>query len=443
MKNRFILPFAFALAAAAPARSAETAPLPRLAAPAAGSAPIAPEPRLEMDPAEDGAALWEKGYRAVYDQLRKNLRERANRPRYAYPAPKYQGVYLWDSAFIAEVWRDWDPAVGEEIIESVLRNQKRDGRVPQVKSFFGSSRLSNPPLLSWSALRLYRATGDLEFLRRVYGPLEEFHAWYDAARRRPDGLYFWKHPYESGLDNSPRFSDRQEAHFDDTTRIAAVDLSSYMTLDAESLAAMADELELGPEAAAFRAEAAAIRAAINERLWDEDKKMYLDRRDDGRFVEVESIASLTPLVAGVPSAGRAALVVAAISDPARFNTAIPFPSVSRSDPSFQKDCWRGPVWVNMAYLALLGMKRYGYDDQAREMGRRLVGGVYETWEKTGKLVEFYDPDRTDFSQLTRKKGNLYKRLTLGAKPVAHFVGWTGLVNNVAVDIVGEKETAGK
>lgn len=436
--NKLLLPLAVL---AASARAAEQAPLPRLPAPAA--APIAPEPRLEMDPSDPGAELWEKGYKAVYDQLRQNLHERANRPRYAYPAPKYPGVYLWDSAFIAEVWRDWDPEVGEEIIESVLRNQKKDGRVPQVKSFFGASKLSNPPLLSWSALRLYRATGDVAFLRKVYAPLKEFHAWYEADRKNGDGLYFWKHPYESGLDNSPRFSDRKEAHFDDTTRLSAVDLSSYMALDAESLAGMADALGLDSEAAEYRAAAARIKAAINERLWDEDKRMYLDRRDDGSFVEVESIASLTPLVAGVPSAQRAALVMAEIADPARFNTTIPFPSVSRSDPAFQKDCWRGPVWVNMAYLALLGMKRYGYDEQAREMGRRLVGGVYETWEKTGKLVEFYDPDRTDFSQLTRKKGNLVKRITLGAKPVAHFVGWTGLVNNVAVDIVGEPASSKK
>jgi len=35
--------------------------------------------------------------------------------------------------------------------------------------------------------------------------------------------------------------------------------------------------------------------------------------------------------------------------------------------------------------------------------------------------------------LHRKRGNLWKRLTLGAKPVADFVGWSGLVNTLLIE----------
>lgn len=400
-------------------------------------APPTSMPRLTLDASAPDASTWENGFREVYDRLKKNLHERRDGgPRFAQPAPKYPGVYLWDSAFIADIWRNVDPGVAKQVLLSVLLNQKKDGRVPQVKSVLGSSGLSNPPLLSWEAMRIHRQSPDAEFLADVYEPLKRFHAWYFANRRRPDGLFFWKHPYESGLDNSPRFSNRKESRFDDTTKIAAIDLSSYLVLDSENMAAMALALGKAEDAEAFQKDGRELKDAINARLWDEASKMYFDRRDNGDFVRVLSIAALTPLVAGVPTPERAAAVVARIEDPAEFNTPTPFPSVARSDPQFQKDCWRGPVWVNMAYLAILGMERYGYGAQAKEMARRLVDGVYKTKENTGKFVEYYDPERNDFQELTRKKGNLYKRLTLGSKPVAGFVGWTGLVNNLAIEQLG-------
>jgi hypothetical protein len=35
--------------------------------------------------------------------------------------------------------------------------------------------------------------------------------------------------------------------------------------------------------------------------------------------------------------------------------------------------------------------------------------------------------------LHRKKGNRWKAFTLGVKPQAHFVGWTGLVNTLVIE----------
>lgn len=403
---------------------------------ARGAPRIQPAPRLVMGSEAEGP-LWEDAFSAVYETLRKNLRTPRNRPAYAQPSPRYPGVYLWDSAFIAEVWRLWDPAVAEDIIASVLRNQQGDGRVPHVRSILGTSEWSNPPLLSWSAMRLYRQTGNRAFLEQVYPALRGFHAWYQSNRRLSNGLFYWKHPYESGLDNSPRFADRRESRFDDTTRLMAVDLSAYVALDAENLAEMAEALGLSGEAQDFRATAGTVKALINEHLWDEERQAYFDRNiDTGRFVHVLSVASLVPLTAGVPSAERAKLLVGQILDPKLFNTPTPFPSVARSDPAFEKDCWRGPVWVNMAYLAILGLERYGYGAEAKDLSRRLVDGVYKTWGNTGKFVEYYDPERLDLEELSRKRGNLYKRLTLGDKPVSQFVGWTGLVNNLAVEQLG-------
>lgn len=391
-----------------------------------------PAPALRLPPGHPGAGLWERGFRAVYRTLASNLVETGGGRLYARPAPRYPGIYLWDSAFIAEAWRPWDPAMSRDIVRSVLRYQRPSGRISQLRNVLGTSPLTNPPVLSWAALR----AGDDAFLAEVYGGLARHHAWLNASRRLPDGLYFWAHPYESGIDNSPRFSNRTESRTEDTRQIAAVDLSSYMALDAESLAAIARRLGREEEARVYDAEAAAIRAAINARLWDEETGHYLDRRLDGRFIRFDTVSSLTPLVAGVATSERAERLVRRIMSPEGYGTLIPVPTVARSDPSFEKDMWRGPVWINMAYLVVLGLERYGRHEEARELSRRLVDGVYRTWEREGELFEFYDPERTDITELTRKKGNWFKQLTLGRKPVRHFAGWTALVNNLAVEQLG-------
>jgi hypothetical protein len=40
-------------------------------------------------------------------------------------------------------------------------------------------------------------------------------------------------------------------------------------------------------------------------------------------------------------------------------------------------------------------------------------------------------------ELRRKKGNLWKRLTLGSKPVKNFVGWSGLANTLVMEYGAE------
>ncbi len=126
-------------------------------------------------------------------------------------------------------------------------------------------------------------------------------------------------------------------------------------------------------------------------------------------------------------------MIDSLTDPNQYNTKIPFPSVARNETIFVKDMWRGPIWINMAYLTIHGMNRYARGDASAMMAKKLVDGVYATWKNEGHFFEFYDPDRTDIKELHRKKGNLWKKLTLGSKPVKDFVGWTGLVNTLVIE----------
>tara|TARA_R110002020_G_scaffold432751_2_gene642815 strand:+ start:638 stop:1504 length:867 start_codon:yes stop_codon:yes gene_type:complete len=208
---------------------------------------------------------------------------------------------------------------------------------------------------------------------------------------------------------------------------------------------MAEHLGQQEDVQEFLLKADQLRKRMNEELWDETKGIYFDRNmKTGEFVRSQTIASLLPLWAGVPDKHRAEVLRQHICNPKQFNTLIPLPTVSREDPDFAKDMWRGPVWINTAYAVILGLERYGYREEVAELTYRLCDGVYRTFQNLRRFYEFYDPDRFDLEELDRKKGNKFKHLTLGSKPVKEFVGWTGLINPLVIEqLMGLKSYDGQ
>ena len=64
----------------------------------------------------------------------------------------------------------------------------------------------------------------------------------------------------------------------------------------------------------------------------------------------------------------------------RFWDGVPLPAVALDDPTHSSRerwwgrhrHWRGPSWVNSAWLVSLGLRRLGYDEQADDLARRLL-----------------------------------------------------------------------
>jgi glycogen debranching enzyme len=48
--------------------------------------------------------------------------------------------------------------------------------------------------------------------------------------------------------------------------------------------------------------------------------------------------------------------------------------------------WRGPTWVNTAWLVWLGLRRLGYEEQAAQMTESLTGAA-----RRQGIREYYDP----------------------------------------------------
>jgi len=395
----------------------------------------APDPEQKNSPAlslSSGPEYWARAFNDSYRVLRLNLKpaEPPFSTRYAVPGPEFKKeVYLWDTAFIALVWKWRDAALGQELFMPLFEIAKPSGMIPHSSR---QTRDTQPPVLSWAVWKLHQHTRDLAYLEKVYPYLKNYNRWLYENRAMANGLFFWDNKFESGLDNSPRFTNRAATRVRDLSQIAAVDLCSYMVADDFALAAMADALGKKDEAESFRKKAEELKALVNRHLWDEADGLYYDfdfRKNS--LVRINTNASFLPLFAGIPDQARAQRLKNHIMDPDEYDTLIPIPAIALNDPNFLLDMWMGPVWINLDYLIILGMNDYGFNAEAASQSFKIADGLYKVWDRTGKFYEFYDPQSLSLGNLTRKYG-FFKR---GDKPVEDFVGWTGLVDNLVIEIL--------
>ncbi len=362
----------------------------------------------QVDFADAGLNLF---HRILWERLRALAENAAGNIPHPYfmgtSAPwGIDGLWLWDAAFQSQVLHYKDPRWAQELLRAVLAQQSEAGLVPHWSTPRSRTEISQPPLLSWAALRLYTLHGQRDFLDQVYPRLARLHRWFEQARTRPDGLPFWKQPDESGMDNSPAFDEGTDAH---------VDLAGELLADAQWLERIARALGRRDDAAAWRKQADRWRARL-EKMWDEQGGFYFPLKGAQR-VPVYSIQGFFPLWdAQLPAARRRRLLVR-LQDPDEFWTPYPIPSVSLRSPQFMQPkwfantygspetgrraterledytsvYWRGPVWIFSNAIIYEALRETGEFAVANELGRRMVAMMMEAARYGGMLWENFDP----------------------------------------------------
>ena len=339
---------------------------------------------------------------------------------YAYTCPsssRYPWQWYWDSTFHAIVWGRLDPPRARRELESLLANQREDGFIGHTifwnEPLRGVRRLTynvtsrhatmtssiQPPLLPWA---WSRSVGDARGDPRLSRHLD----WFAAARDlEGDGLIWIVSPDESGMDAATQFDQiwRHRAH----GQIGYVELvhrNRRLDFDLRRV-----DRAGGPvccevttnvlyNLSRLAAGRASLTPALIARCWDESRGLFLPvaRPEVNRSTLPATIAALTPLaLPDLPESIGRRLVEEQLLEPARFWTPVPLPSVAVSDPTFslrdtgalhQRRYWRGPTWINTAWLCWLGLVRLGYDDVAAELATRLGIAVLRSG-----LREYYDP----------------------------------------------------
>jgi len=132
--------------------------------------------------------------------------------------------------------------------------------------------------------------------------------------------------------------------------------------------------------------------ALNSKLWDDTKGIYLSYdRVHQRHIPIATAAGLLPLLCGAPNATQSARMVSLLQSPSFAGTpenpAWLCPSTALDEPGFDP-CryWRGPVWINMNWLMFHGLNRYGHT----ELAERMRTDSLELVRRFG-FWEYYDP----------------------------------------------------
>ena len=367
------------------------------------------------------------------------------------PGPgQYPGQWNWDSALITIGLSHIDANRARAEVRSLLTGQWEDGMIPhivfhsrEVEYFPGpetwgrakgaprvaTSGITQPPLLASAVRRLHERHPSKGFLREVVPALERWHVWFQSRRSDEESLVAILHPWESGMDNSPRFdralarvggsgtefTRRDLVHVAAEQRPTDPDYAVYVTiletlregeyrpsiedapfsvgdvfLTAVLARAEADLAwlwhEMGESGAEAEARSESLRAAI-ESTWHQAKSLYTDAGGDD---EPATIAAVLPMIAGV-GGDRSERLVAALIDPSRFGPTSSAPwyptSVAKDDPRFDaRRYWRGPVWVNINWLLITGLEDAGYEKEAIGLETRTLDLVSENG-----FWEYYDP----------------------------------------------------
>lgn len=302
----------------------------------------------------------------------------------------YVGVWQWDSYFHALAYRHIEKRLAQDQIRIMLDHQRADGMIPDAVHDEGTvthldfpieADVTKPPLLAWSAWKIYEQDGDREFLSEIYESIVRCNRWwYEKSDVDANGLCEYSHPYSSGLDDSPLW--------DDGMPVESPDLNTYLVLQQEALARIASVIGEKDDAVAWEHAAQVTVERMLQQGWDEQRGIFLATRN-GTPVDVLTPFHLFPLLTGRLPADIAARLVAHLADSHEFWSRYPVPTVAMNDPKYNPTTmWRGPTWVNVNYLLIEGLFRSGYSDLARELRRRTL----EMIRGQDDIYEYYHPE---------------------------------------------------
>ena len=330
-------------------------------------------------------------------------------PGFCVPhADVYPVLFLWDSCFHVVIWA----ALGEveratSELRSVFLAQTEAGFVPHMAYLLapeasvafwgrrGSSTITQPPMYGHAVAEMVRR--DLPVPGDLLEAAERGLRWLLDHRRLPDGSIAVVHPWETGMDDSPRWDHALTGGW---TRAGWYrrkgELVDSLVLDAEGVAVDNPAFRLGP--AGFTALVAfnllelgdATRRPDLVALGHDLGASIEDRFDgggwsDGGPASVRTLDGLLPLLVLDRDADR---LISSLVDPSAFSGRYGPAFLHRAEPAYDPTSyWRGSVWAQMTYLMWLVARRHGAADVADELAAGLRRGV-----STSGFAEHWHPD---------------------------------------------------
>ena len=388
---------------------------------------------------------------------------------YTRPSP---GIYShqWnrDSAFIAMGYARFDVYRGMMELNHLFKHQWENGMLPHIvfnKDHLGhyfpepdfwqapkgrlTSGITAPPLQATACLHLFEHAPDKEmataFLKEAFPHLLASHKYLHITRDpEATGLAYIRHPWESGLENSPCWEEPLKNMGIDRAKLPSYkrtdlkqgalsekipsdhDYDRYVMLVDLFRKAAYDEREIQKEcpflvydvlfnsilckADQDLAEIARItgqdpaqphqwakmaKKAIREKMWSPEKNRFdsLCAKSSQKYA-ADTAALFMPLYARAASLDQAEIIykfLNSVSCPpgSGDSLAIPNQDTAHLKPD-SRAFWQGPVWLEINWLICQGLRAYGYKQKADAMRKDLIQlplnfGFYENYDsKKGK-----------------------------------------------------------
>jgi hypothetical protein len=284
------------------------------------------------------------------------------------------------------------------------------------------SELIQPPLIGFSLRKLQKNGIDVEQIREISEEVLNYYKFILRVRD-PDSsnLITIIHPWESGLDSSPKFdlkltnrrfmrtrqwlrmrnllkeSQRHDWNQENMARKSSFKVKCVLTntlcaWGMESFSSVLDALKMNEEAVFIREKSDSILQSLVEHCWNEKDGLFYDldvKNQGNEQVHVKTITSLMPLLLNIPKDIEQNLI-SHLTDPKEFWPKYPVPTVSMDEKTFNpKDIpllWRGPTWINTNFFLWNGLKRHKETKIAKELTEKTLNLI----KKSG-FREFYNP----------------------------------------------------
>lgn len=332
---------------------------------------------------------------------------------------KFYFFFYWDTYFTnLGLLRSGREEIAKSNIQNMLWLIKRQGYMPNHVGIFNRSQ---SPYLCRMVKEYVERTGDDAILPAAADGLrQEYHFW-TAARMSPVGLN--RHGHHDTAAGCADFYDRAlvgrlglpadapfaekaragghymanaEATCDFTNRFEArcldycqVDLNALLFEYETYLAHVGDALGWG-ERTLWESRNARRLERMNRYLWDGEKGLFFDYDWAGQKAgPVPALTAYQTLFGGVASAAQAGRLAANLPLFERDH------GVAYTPPT--ADCrryqWAYPnVWPSMVYMVCDGLRRYGFDGDARRIAQKYLQTTVDLFAKTGQLWEKTDAE---------------------------------------------------
>ncbi len=393
------------------------------------------------------------GFQSDVEKIFQANRRVTDTYQYTVPSPTaYPYQWLWDSCFHAIILSYFDLQSAKKEIRSLLARQFDNGMIPHIIYWEegdvinfdwgteGTSSITQPPMLAYAVRRIFECDGDEKFLEEVYRNLFHFYKYLinerDPHERNLIGII---NPDESGEDDSPRFDhllnlppvhsleenlekrlalvkENKKCNFDapfcmkNFFWVKDVPFNSIMVENLAALAHIADKLGRAYDANYFNRAREEIIESMRKLMF-QDGIFWSTFGEDYRSIKVKTWAIFAPLFGEICEKEDARrLVEEHLLNEKEFWTTYPIPTVSLDEPSFNPHgFWRGPTWFASNWFVYHGLRKYGFNDIAKELAQKSLALI----EKSGFRENF----------------NPHNGTGLGAKQFT----WGGLILDMGIE----------